>query len=193
MKVVVETQSIDFDFKKYIDLILKVAPIHDITGIQRITFKDNFSHPKSDPESLACYLRGGNGSTSTIEVNIKNILKINKIPEYLFQRHPEIAALRLSEIIFHEIGHHAHHFKRHGIKNKQHEDFAGRYGEAGYCNYLISRKKKIISSYKWGARNILDYDKMDRQLFKNSLDEILEWLKINPNGINFPKSNNKKR
>lgn len=192
MKVVIETQSIDFDFIKYVNLILKVAPIHDITGIQQITFKDNFSHPKSDPEGLACYLRGGNGSTSTIEVNIKNILKFNKISEYLFERHPEIASLWLSEIIFHEIGHHAHHFKRHGIKSKQHEDFAARYGEAGYCNYLIFRKKQIISSYKWGARNILEHDKKNRQSFKNSLNEILEWLKNNPRGFNFPKSNKKK-
>lgn len=193
MKIVVETNSIDFDFKKYVNYMLKVAPLHDIVGIQQITFRDNFSHPKSDPDGLACYLRGGNGSTSTIEVNIKNIIKDNVISEYIFERHPEIASLWLSDIIFHEIGHHVHHFKRHGIKHKKHENFAGRYGEAGYCNYLFSRKKKIISSYKWGTRNILELNKESRKSFKGNLNDIMEWLETNKNGIEFPKSKKKKR
>lgn len=191
MKVVVETQVIEFAFEKYVNYMLKVALIHDYSGIQEIKFKDSFSHPKSDPESLACYLRGGNGNTSTIEVNVKNIINGNKISEYIFKRHPEIASLWLSEIVFHEIGHHVHHFKRHGVKHKRFESFAGEYAKAGYCNYLISRQKEIISSYKWGAKNILELDKENRATFKHNLNELLLWLEKNKNGINYPKSNNK--
>jgi hypothetical protein len=191
MKVVVETKAIEFAFDKYVKYMLKVASINDFSGIQEIKFKDTFSHPKSDPDSLACYLRGGNGNTSTIEVNVKNILKENKISEYIFNRHPEIAALWLSDIVFHEIGHHAHHFKRHGIKHKCFESFAGKYAQAGYYNYLISRKERIISSYKWGAKNILELNKDGRETFKHNLKEILSWLEENKKGINYPKSKNK--
>ena len=158
MKVLVETKVTEFDFKKFAEYILKVVPIHDVAGIQKIAFKDNFSHPKSDPNSLACYLKGGNGTTSYIEVNVKNIIK-EKIPTFIFKRHPEIAALWLAEIIFHEIGHHAHNFKRHGIEFKKHENFAGQYAKAGYYRYLISRKDRILASYKWGARNIFELDR----------------------------------
>ncbi len=179
MQILVETNSVEFAFNKYINYMLNVVPIHDYSGIQEIKFRDTFSHPKTDPSSLACYLKGNNGHTSIIEINIKNIIKENRISEYLFKRHPEIASLLLSEIVFHEIGHHVHSFKRHGIKHKRWEKFAQQYAEIGYCNYLVSRKKEIISSYKWGTKNILELDKDNRKLFKHNLNDILLWFEEN--------------
>jgi hypothetical protein len=86
-------------------------------------------HQKSDKTSVACYLEGKNGKQSNIEINTVNLTN-EKIPAYLFNRHHEIAALFLSEIIAHEVGHHAHRFKRHGVNNKKAEKFAEMYARA---------------------------------------------------------------
>jgi len=98
----------------------------------------------------------------------------------------EIVGLFLSEIICHEIGHHAHRFKRHAFKRDEKEKFADRYAKAGYFNYLKLRKKQILGSYKKASLNIFLYDKKARQTFSTSRQELIDWLDNNPNGIKFP-------
>jgi hypothetical protein len=185
MKVIVENCEIPFPFDEYCRLIISVLPKADTFGIDEIRFVNIFSHRKSDKASVACYLERENGKQSNIEINTVNLIK-DKIPAYLFKRHQEIAALFLSEIIAHEVGHHAHRFKRHGVKKNKAEKFAEMYARAGYYSYLSDRKRKILSAYKMASCNILLYDKKDRQLFSESRRELVDWIENNPNGIKFP-------
>ncbi len=185
MKIIVTKNEIDFPFEKYCNFILTVAEKPDLIGISEIRFIQEFSHPKSDKASLACYLQGANGKNAVIELNIPNISK-EKIANYYFERHPEIAALWLSEIIFHEIGHHVHHFKRHGIKKTKNENFSGKYAGSGYYHYLLSRKEKILASYKWGARNFIELSTEERNQFKENHQDLIDWLVKNKEGIPFP-------
>jgi len=185
MKVIVENCKILFPFDEYCRSIINALPETDTVGIAEIRFINIFSHPKSDKASVACYLEGKNGKESNIEINTDNLIE-EKIPENLFKRHQEIAALFLSEIIAHEVGHHAHRFKRHSVKKNKAEKFAEMYARAGYYSYLSVRKRKILLTYKMASYNIFFYDKKDRQLFYESRRELVDWIKRNPTGIKFP-------
>lgn len=185
MKISVTKLPFSSLYKNYCGEILKVCPEQDLLGIDEIIFTTKFSHPKSDPKALACYLEVGSKQRSTIEVNTENLAKEN-IPNYLWNFNKEIAGLFLSEIIFHEIGHHVHRFKRHGIKQNQKETFASRYAEAGYHNYLESRKNKILWSYTLASLNFIAHDKDGRRMFKENKRELIEWLEKHESGLPFP-------
>ncbi len=185
MRIVTSDFGYRFPFKKYVNHILAVIPSNDTIGIWELRFVENFSHPKSDKESLASYFQGKNGKDAYIEIHIPNIVK-GHTPDYLFELNFEIASLHLSEIIAHEIGHHVHKFKRHGVKKKKFEKFADDYAKAGFYNYLNSRLHKILSSYKWGSRLYFIYDTKVRNGFKNGREEVLKLVETNKNGIPFP-------
>ncbi len=185
MKIITNSNKFDFPFEKYCRSILSVVPKNDLVGIKEIRFIDKFTHPKSDKESLAIYIQGNNGKNAIIEMHIPNITN-HKIPEYYFEIHHEIAALLISEIIFHEIGHHVHHFKKHGIKKEKHEIYADNYAKAGYYQYLKLRRKKILPSYKWGSRNFLVFNKEQRKSFTDNYQDIINWMEKHKNGIPFP-------
>ena len=185
MRIVPPDTKFRFPFEKYVKRILSVMPPNDLVGISEIRFVDSFSHPKSDKESLASYFQGENGKNAYIELHLGNIVK-SHTPDYLLDLHFEIAALYLSEIIAHEIGHHAHTFRRHGVRKKKHEKFADDYAKAGYYHYLNSRFDKILSSYKWGSYIYFFYEKKVRKGFAKGRKDIIEWLKTNKNGIPFP-------
>ncbi len=165
--------------------MLAIAPNNDLVGIHEIRFVEKFTHPKSNHESLAHYLRGTNGKSAVINFHMPNILE-HAIDQYYFEVHPEIAALLLSEILFHEIGHPVHYFKKHGIKKKKMEKFADKYAKAGYFNYLKSRKRKILNSYKLASFNFIDWNKEQRASFEANRQELIDWLKENSEGIGFP-------
>ncbi len=185
MKVIVDSNIVKFPFIKFCQLILSVVPQKDLIGIKEIRFINIFSHPKSDKDSLGCYLQGLNGKEASIEIHIPNIQKYI-ISEYYFKRHPEIAALLISETIFHEIGHHVHTFKKHGIKKGKYEPFANKYAIAGYYHYINNRRKRILSSYKWGSRNFIEWNKEERKTFTKKYQEIVDWMDKNKDGIPFP-------
>ena len=108
------------------------------------------------------------------------------IPEFNFIKYPEVAALLLSQTVFHEIGHHVHTYKRHGVNKKAREDFADKYTGACYYRYLIARKEKILAEYRRGSWNFLELDKEGRNKARSSRNEISTWLKNNSGGIPFP-------
>ena len=165
--------------------MLGIVPKEDQIGLSEIRFINNFSHPKSEPDCLGCYLQGQNGRDASIEIHLPNIIK-NKISEFNFKRFPEVAALRLSHTIFHEIGHHVHNFKRHGVKKKKYEGFADKYMEACYYRYLKQRKSKVLASYKWASLNFFELDKEGRAKAREARQEIIDWLEKHKNGIPFP-------
>lgn len=185
MKIITIRNEIKFPFEKYCNIILSIVPKSDLVGISEIRFVEKFSHPKSNQEALAHYLQGANGKNAIIEIHMPNLLK-QKISQYYYEIHPEIAALYLSGIIFHEIGHHVHQFKRHGVKKNRVEKFAESYSNAGYFNYLRYRKQRILSSYTWGSRGFVHWNKEERNQFKESRQELIELLKENKDGIPFP-------
>ncbi|MCP4137436.1 MAG: hypothetical protein GY754_41095 [bacterium] len=164
---------------------MRVIPDKDLLGIRKIRIAENFSHKKCNNNSLGCYIPDQKGTHCIIEINIINLLK-KKIPKYLFELYPEIAALFLSEVIAHEIGHHVHTFKRTGITKRSHEKFANKYAIAGYSNYLISRQSTILSSYKWASWNLFMFNKQNRRAFSSARCELINWIENNKRGIPFP-------
>ncbi len=186
MKVTV-TANVDmhFPFEEYCDLMFAVVPKEDIIGISEIKFVDSYSNPKTLRGALGCYLRRGSGRNAVIEISIPNILK-ERINEFNFAKYPEVAALLLSQVIFHEVGHHVHTFKRHGVRKYRKEDFAEKYTAACYYCYLSSRKTKIVAEYRRGSWNILEMDKDGRASARKSRSDILTWLEKNEEGVPFP-------
>ena len=87
MKIIVQNSEIEFNFKKYCNLMLGVVPKEDQIGLSEISFVNNFSHPKSEPDCLGCYLQGQNGRDASIEIHLPNIIN-NKISEFNFRRCP---------------------------------------------------------------------------------------------------------
>ena len=185
MNIVTLQNNLKFPFKKYCNLFLSLVPPSDLIGIGEIRFVEKFAHPKSDKKALTHYLQGINGKTAVIEIHIPNLLKLN-ISLVYYEKYPEIAALNLSGIIFHEIGHHVHQFKRHGVKKDKIENFADSYSKAGYFKYLQSRQKIILKSITWASINLIRWNKKERAEFKKSKKELTSWLRENPKGLSFP-------
>jgi hypothetical protein len=185
MKVTIKNIKLNFPFDKYCKLIFAVPPTKDLIGIREIRFVDKFSHPKPDQDALSCYLQGKNGRNAVIEIHIPNILK-GKIHEFNFTNYPEVAALLLSQVVFHEIGHHVHKFKRHGVKKEKRENFVAKYTAACYYRYLSSRKAKILADYKRASENIHEIDDEGRYSALTSQGEIMAWLEEYREGVPFP-------
>jgi hypothetical protein len=185
MKVIIRNINLNFPFDKYCKLISAVPPTEDLVGIREIRFVDTYSHPKWDQDALGCYLQGKDGRNAAIEIHIPNILK-GKIHEFNFTNYPEVAALLLSQVVFQEIGHHVHKFKRHGVKKEKREIFVAKYTVACYYRYLSSRKGKILAEYRRASRNIHEMDKEGRDRALESRDEIMAWLEEHREGVAFP-------
>jgi hypothetical protein len=185
MKVTIRDINLNFPFDKYCKLIFAAVPAKDLVGILEIIFVDKYSHRKTDHDALARYLQGNKGRNAVIEIHIPNILK-GKIHEFTFTKYPEVAALLLSQVVFHEIALHVHKFKRRGVKKEKIEIFAAQYTTACYYRYLSSRKAKILAEYNKASRNIQKIDEEGRTAARNSRDEIIAWLEQNKEGVPFP-------
>jgi hypothetical protein len=185
MKVTIRNIKLNFPFDKYCKLIFAVPPTKDLIGIREIRFVETYSHPKTDQDALGCYLQGNNGRNAVIEIHIPNILK-GKIHEFNFKNYPEVAALILSQVLFHQIGHHVHKFKRHGVKKEKREIFTAKYIAASYYRYLLSRKAKILAEYRRASRNIHEIDEEGRYSALTSQSEIIGWLEEHREGVEFP-------
>jgi hypothetical protein len=185
MKVTIRNIKLNFPFDKYCKLIFAVPPTKDLIGIHEIKFVDTYSRPKTDQDALGCYLQGNNGRNAVIEIHIPNILK-GKIHEFNFTNYPEVAALLLSQVVFHQIGHHVHKFKRQGAKKEKLEIFAAKYTTACYYYYLMSRKAKILAEYRRASRNIHEIEEEGRYSALTSQSEIIGWLEAHKEGVPFP-------
>ena len=102
----------------------------------------------------------------------------------MFNDYPNIAGLFLSEVLFHEIGHHAEQFKRHKIKKP--ERFANKYAKAGYYNYLKVHRTAILRAYKMAGLNIFKFNRKDRKKFRRARNELIGWIEDHRNGVSFP-------
>ncbi len=185
MKVTIRNINLNLPFDKYCKLIFAVPPTEDLKGIREIRFVDAYSHPRTDKDAFGRYLPGNNGRNAVIEIHIPNILK-GKIHEFSFTHYPEVAALLLSQVIFHQIGRHVHKFKRQGVKKEKREIFAAKYTAACYYRYLSSRKAKILAEYRRASQNVNEMDEEGRDSARKSQDEIIAWLEQNREGVAFP-------
>lgn len=176
----------NFDFEHFCRLITEVPPKSDTIGIKCLRLVTEFSNHSSDPKSPACYLPNRRCLEAAIEIHSGNLIAAGVIPEYLFKDYHEIAALLLSEIVGHEIGHHVHECKRHGLKKKEAENFSRKYARAVYFNYLKSRRDPILAAYTRASGSFFRFDKAGRKQFAESKKELIEWLEANQNGISFP-------
>jgi hypothetical protein len=185
MKVTIRNINLNFPFEKYCKLFFAVPPAKDLVGIREIRFLDTYSHSKTDRDALGCYLQGSNGRNAVIEIHLPNILK-GKIHEFSFINYPEVAALLLSQVVFHQFGHHVHKFKRYGLKKEKRDIFAAKYTAACYYRYLSSRKAKILADYKRASDNIHEIDEEGRYGALISQNEIIGWLEEHKEGVPFP-------
>lgn len=171
--------DINFDFKKYCNLILGLVPKNDLLKLPKIRFI--FSQTNGSKEkAIATYFPSASSGYICIDLSQ---LMIEQIPEYLFKDYHEIAALYLSEVIGHEIGHHAHTFWRHGIKEK--EDFANNYAIALYYRYFLHRKFFITLNFNTAILNIFQFNKSERVQIRNAKKELIEWISLGKD-ISFP-------
>lgn len=184
LKIIAETPEIPFDFEKWIRRIVSIVPPNDITGISAIKLVDKFSDKRCQREAFACYLPGYRGRSCFIELNKTNIIS-KKVPLYLLEDYPEIASLYLSHFVYHEIGHHAHYYKRHGVNKVEMENFATLYDVAGYYNYYISRKYRILISFFLASINSASFDKTERKKIRKEMKEFFLWPYRN-NSMPFP-------
>lgn len=166
-----EKINLKFNFEKYITLILSLVPRENLVGLSRIRILDNV---EIGDDFKARYIPTPNGKQCEIEINLSSLNKEN-IPKYLFNKYPEIAGLLLSEYIFHEIGHHIHSFKKHGVKKQNQETFANEYAKKGYYAYIDRRKRKILISYFLASIDIFLFNKQERKMFADSRSEIITW------------------
>jgi len=185
MKITVKNINLNFPFDKYCKLIFAVVPTKDLVGISEIRFVDEYARSKTDRDALARYLQGNKGRNAVIEIHIPNILK-GKIHEFTFTNYPEVAAMLVSQVIFHVIGLHVHKFKRHGVKKEEMEVFAAQYTTACYYRYLSSRRAKILAEYNKASRNTQEIDEEGRNAARNSRGEIIAWLEQYKEGVPFP-------
>lgn len=165
--------NLKFNFNKYINLMLSLVPNENLIGLAKIKILEKIC---SHENVRARYLPLNNGKMSEIEVDVSTLNK-EAIPKYIFNIFPEIAALLLSEYIFHEIGHHIHFFKQHGIKKNKYESFANLYAKKGYFSYFKARKKRILFSYFIASMNFFLFNKHERKMFADSRRELIEWYK----------------
>ena len=175
-----EKISFAFKFEKYCKLMVSILPEKDILGLKEIRFVDKFSQDSNSNErKVGHYLKGQNKNEAIIEINIVNLINANKIPKMLFDFLPEVAALYLSEIVYHEIGHHVHYFKRHNIKKVNWEKFADKYSKAGYLLYLLFHKDKILKSFLYASYNFFRFVKESRHHFSQMRKELVLWIREN--------------
>jgi hypothetical protein len=172
-------KKVKFNFNRYINLMLSLVPNENLIGISKIKIIEKIC---SHENVRARYVPLDNGKMSEIEVNISTLNK-EAIPKYLFDNLPEIAALLLSEYIFHEIGHHVHHFKKHGIKRNNFESFANTYARKGYLSYFNNRKSRILFSYFLASINFLMFDKHERKMFADGRKELIVSCNENHGGL----------
>ncbi|MFH2059054.1 MAG: hypothetical protein ABIJ59_09140 [Pseudomonadota bacterium] len=190
MKINIEVNNdviLKFPFENFMNRMIAIVPATDIVGLDKIVIKNEVSkeYQKQNDIVEAFYYQDNEKKKNHIEVFIKNILN-RSIPEYAFNIYPEIGGLLLSEIIYHEIGHHVHFNRRHGVKKKKYEKFAKKYSTAGYYLYFKTRAPKILSNYKWASWNFFLFNKKERQLFKQAKDELITWVSKTQNDIVFP-------
>jgi hypothetical protein len=177
--------EIKFNFCLYLNHMIGLVPLSDISFLKKIAIQKK-AHKKSkliNENTQAFYYQ--DNSYGYIEIILENIIDVS-IPLYAFEKYPEIGGLLLSEIVFHEIGHHVHYLKRHGIKKKDYETFADKYAEVGYKKYLLSRASKILSSYRRASFNFFLFNKKERKLFSTSRQELTTYLSHINNEIDFP-------
>ena len=176
---------VGFPFEKYIGFILAVLPASDLVGIRGIRMVERFSVNDPSDAKLGCYHPGRIARDGIIEIHLPNVLeRLAGWETFLFHR--EIAAYRLSAVLCHEVGHHAHHTWRHGVTKPQEEVFANRYARAGAFAYLKSRSSEILSSHGWASWDVLSYGFNGICYWRKVCRELLEWLDANKNGIEFP-------
>jgi hypothetical protein len=179
------TIRVRFPFETYIRSILAVLPPRDLIGIREVRVVEVFSQNDSSGPALGCYCPGKNTRDGVIEIHLANVLK-DVTHERTFRFHPEIAAYKISWILFHEVGHHARRAWRHGLKKPQSEPFAERYARAGAFAYFKSRSSKILSAYRWAAWDLPGYGFKGVRYWCKNRRELVEWLHTKEDGIEFP-------
>lgn len=188
MKIEIEKEvKIKFPFENFFNYMVSLLPYRDISGLEKIRIQNkiNSKLEKVNHKTQAFYHQDKINNKGYIDIILKNIIDVS-IPSYAFEIHTEIGALLISEILFHEIGHHVHYKKRHGVKRKEYEKFADKYAKAGYLTYLKSRSSKILSSYRWASLNLLVFNKEERSRFSKVRQELVNYLSNNRGEIIFP-------
>ena len=179
--------DINFPFTKYISHMVNLVPKNDIVGLYKINIQYNIpknTYKKIKGEATQAIYYRDKAFGGGIDVFLSNIINIS-IPDYAFTIYKEIGGLFFSEIIFHEIGHHVHFSKRHGIRKKNYEKYASKYARIGYLKYFKSRSSKILMSYKLASLNIFYFSKTDREVIVNSRKELENYKKYHKE-ISFP-------
>ncbi|MCK4830405.1 hypothetical protein KA005_82570 [bacterium] len=146
-----ENKIFGFITKKRIKKLILVIPKEHLIGLEKIIIVDQIED-KEKREVGGIYRQKYNNKPSSIELGINSIYK--RMPRILFF-FPFVATFSLSDVLYHEIGHHYHANFTHGIKKKRQEDFVEDYS-----------KRMMKKKFRWWLRFISPLSPLIRYLNK---------------------------
>lgn len=116
--------SIPVDVVKIIKKLLKRVPPEHLVGLDGIIACDYVTFKKNRNNVAGIYNPKSGHEPATIEVAIKMIYKgSSRVFFYI----PFFYKFLLASVLYHEIGHHTHYIKAHGVKKHEGEKFANKY------------------------------------------------------------------
>lgn len=105
--------------------LLSVVDDRDLLDLEEIDIRDELTQRSKG--ACAAYLASPDGPRGRIEISVPDVFA--GLPRF-FLLIPGSRRFVFAHALFHEIGHHVHHRRQHGINKRKVEQFAERYADA---------------------------------------------------------------
>jgi hypothetical protein len=130
-----------------IERLLMTVPHDDLVGLDEIAVADALPR-RGQHVAAGLYRRrwsrgGWQRQPARIDLAFDGIYL--DMPRWLF-RVPFVRRLMLANILYHEIGHHVHRVRAHGVSKGDQEEFAERYARA-QLKHLFTRWRPLIAPF----------------------------------------------
>ena len=143
-----ELNKFNFDVEKPLSEIIKYIPRLDLIGLDFIYVTDKPEHSKKHlSNALGIYFQKQNNSPAYVEIYLSRIFGHINSAEHMKLIMP-ILNIGLAHTVFHEVGHHFHTTKSHGIKKSKREQFADHYANNLLSKYLVANTDSINSCFE---------------------------------------------
>jgi len=124
---------------------------------------------------LGCYLQGNNGGNAVIKYTFQIFLRGKSMGSTLLTTRKWQPCFS-RKLIFQEIGHHVHKFKRHGVRKKKGRFLSPNIQLLVYYRYLSSRKDQNLAEYKRAHRIFMRWTKkVEIALLNLEMRSLLGW------------------
>jgi len=160
-----EQNRLGADLRSSIEKILQFVPGADLVGLSQLIITDlpvgriknrkigGSYHPKH--EEIPAY----------IEIYLKYIYAHLKTSDSFEMVRP-IQEVVLTQVVFHEIGHHVRRIRSHGIKASENEGFAEKYALEMMDRYYVENEQSIDDCFD-RLEQMVDEGETDREVVKS--------------------------